>query len=343
VTALSAGELTTIGRHLTEEGVELRGPLSAELIPGGRSNLTYRLTDGSSRWVLRMPPRSGRTPSAHDVAREHRVTRALRSTGVPVPTAVALCEDEDLIGAPFTVSSYVDGASIQTRTDLAALDDATLARVVDRLIETLAALHAVDHVAIGLETYGRPDGYPARQLKRWSSQWDIVAPADPEVRRAASHVMSALRRSVPEQRATSIVHGDFRIDNTILDLHGPPRVAAMVDWELSTIGDPVADMAMMCVYRHPALDLILGEQGAWTSDRMPDVATLAASYEAAGGAEPIDLESHLALASFKLAVIAAGIDHRYRTGATAGSGFDRAGESVPLLLEASRAHLAEGR
>lgn len=171
---LSPTELAAVAGVLKDAGAEVVGPLHASLIAGGRSNLTFRLSDGASRWVLRTPPRAGRTPSAHDVAREFRVTNALGVAGVPVPPAVVLCEDESVIGGPFALAGFVDGTTVQTRSDLDLLDDATVTDCVDRLVEVLAGLHAVDHVAAGLERFGRPDGYSARQLRRWSSQWEIV-------------------------------------------------------------------------------------------------------------------------------------------------------------------------
>jgi aminoglycoside phosphotransferase (APT) family kinase protein len=268
------------------------------------------------------------------VAREFRVTSALGAVGVPVPPAVVLCEDDAVIGGPFAVAEFVDGTTVQTRTDLDLLDDATVAACVDRLVEVLAGLHAVDHVAAGLERFGRPDGYAERQVRRWSSQWEIVG--TPALSRAAAETAQLLSAAVPAQRAVGIVHGDFRIDNTILRLDGPVRVGAVVDWELSTVGDPVADVALMCVYRHPALDLVLGAPSAWTSDRLPAAAELAARYEAAGGVQLAAWDFHLALGYFKLAVIAAGIDHRHRAGATHGPGFDTAGDAVAPLLEAAR-------
>jgi len=338
---LSGAELSAVAAQMSGAGVDLAGPLTARLIAGGRSNLTFRLDDGASAWVLRTPPRAGRTPSAHDVAREFRVTSALGTTGVPVPPAVVLCEDESLIGGPFAVAGFVPGATVQTAAQLDGLDDTVVSSVVSALASTLAALHRVDHVAAGLERFGRPDGYAARQLRRWAGQWEIVGAAfDPAVRAAAATLVTALGDRLPRQAATGIVHGDYRIDNTLLALpDGPgeegcePSVASVVDWELSTIGDPVADVAMMCVYRHPVFDQVIGEPTAWASPRLPGATGLAAAYEAAGGVDLVDLDEHLALGYLKLAVIAAGIDHRYRAGATAGSGFDTAGQAVPVLLE----------
>ncbi len=332
---LTPTELSAVSDVLAGAGVPVAGPLDAALIAGGRSNLTFRLSDGASRWVLRTPPRAGRTPSAHDVAREFRATSALGAVGIPVPPAVVFCEDESVIGGPFAVAGFVDGTTVQTRADLDLLDDATVADCVERLIEVLARLHAVDHVAAGLEGLGRPDRYAERQLRRWSSQWEIVG--GQALTGLATEVAQLLGADVPDQRATGIVHGDFRIDNTILRLDGPVRVAAVVDWELSTVGDPVADVALMCVYRHPALDLVLGSPSAWTSDRLPTPTQLAAAYESAGGATLAAWDFHLALGYFKLAVIAAGIDHRHREGATHGPGFDTAGDAVAPLLEAARA------
>ncbi len=331
---LTTTELEAVAVALVDAGARVAGPLTSTLIAGGRSNLTFRLTDGASRWVLRTAPRAGRTPSAHDVGREYRVTRALAGTGVPVPPAVLLCEDETMLGAPFAVAEFVAGECVQTRADLDRLDDATLAACVDRLVETLAALHAVDHVAAGLASLGRPDGYAARQVRRWSGQWEIVG--EPHLGSLAEGTSRLLAAAVPPQRAVGVVHGDYRIDNTILRLAGAVEVAAVVDWELSTIGDPVADVALMCVYRHAALDLVLGAPSAWTSDRLPGPDALASRYEQAGGVRLTDWDFHLALGYFKLAVIAAGIDHRYRAGATTGAGFDTAGAAVEPLLSAAR-------
>ncbi|GGJ41346.1 phosphotransferase family protein [Streptomyces brasiliensis] len=337
MTNLSRAELDAVARCMAGADEAPAGPLEATLITGGRSNLTYSLSDGASLWILRTPPRAGRTPSAHDVAREFRVTSGLRGSGVPVARPVVLCEDESVLGGAFTVVEYVDGRSIQSRDDLAGLDDSQLARAMASLTETLAALHRVDHVAAGLERFGRPDAYAQRQLYRWRGQWDLVAPEDEEIRASAAELERRLTAAVPEQRFTGIVHGDFRIDNTILRHGHLPEVAAVVDWELSTIGDPVADVAMMCAYRDEALDLILGAPSAWTSDRLPDAPSLAAAYEAAGGVALDHWDFHLALAYYKIGTIAAGIEHRRRAGVGTGPGFATAGRAVPRLMAAGLA------
>lgn len=337
--SLSEGELAGVSAQLREAGTDTAGPLRSRLIAGGRSNLTYRLEDGESAWVLRMPPRVGRTPSAHDVAREYRVTSALAAAGVPVARPVLLCEDESVLGLPFAVAEFIAGRTVQSSEDLESIDEEALLATIARLVETLVAVHAVDHVAVGLEGFGRPDAYAERQVRRWSAQWQIVG--DATLADQAGELSRRLARADFAQPVTGIVHGDYRIDNTILELDGAagPSVAAVVDWELSTIGNPVADVALMCVYRHAALDLVLGFPSAWTSDRLPTPDRLAAAYEAAGGVALVDWDQHLALGYFKLAVIAAGIDHRFRAGAAHGSGFDTAAQAVGPLLDAGLSHL----
>jgi aminoglycoside phosphotransferase (APT) family kinase protein len=333
---LSAAELEAVATVLRHHGEEVAGPLAAELISGGRSNLTIRLNDGVSGWVLRMPPRTGRTPSAHDVAREHRVISALGATDVPVPRAVALCEDESLLGGPFAVAELVAGTTVQSRDQLDRLDDAEVQAIAAALVDVLARLHRVDHVAVGLERLGRPDGYAERQLRRWSGQWQLVG--DPDLGPLSAEVAHELGARLPRQAATAVVHGDYRIDNTLLLLdRTPPAVSAVVDWELCTIGDPVADVAMMCAYRDAAFDQVIGAPTAWTSPRLPAPDDLAAAYEAAGGVPLEDWAGHLALARYKIAVIAAGIAHRHVS--AGGSGPSSAAGAVAPYLESAAATL----
>lgn len=330
--ALTIADLEAVATCMQQAGEPPSGPLRATEFTGGRSNLTYRLDDGHSSWVLRTPPRHGRTPSAHDVAREFIVTRALVATDVPVPYPVVLCEDDAVLGVPFVVTRFVPGACIQSRADLAAVDEETLPGIVSALVDALAALHAVDHTAVGLAEFGRATGYAERQIRRWTKQWALVG--DPALTPLAQRLSNRLAAVDFVQDSTAVVHGDYRIDNTLLNLSGGVIVTAVVDWELSTIGDPTADVAMMCVYRHPALDLVLGAPSAWADPRLPDADHLAGAYERVSGKPLQQWESHMALGYFKLAVIAAGIDHRYRSGAAHGSGFADAARAVPELLAA---------
>jgi aminoglycoside phosphotransferase (APT) family kinase protein len=333
--ALTVRDLQAIAVEMCRAGDPPVGSLSATPFTGGRSNLTYRLDDGTSRWVLRTPPRRGRTPSAHDVAREFIVTRALVPTEVPVPYPVVLCEDESVIGVPFTVTRFVTGTCVQSRQDLEALDGAVISALVAALIETLAALHAVDHAAVGLAAFGRSAGYAERQIMRWTQQWTHVG--NSALNPLACELSDRLSAVGFTQEFTGIVHGDYRIDNSLLslgDATSGTRVEAIVDWELSTIGDPTADVAMMCVYRDRTLDSVLGSASAWTSHRLPNADTLADAYERASGRPLRQWDAHIALAYFKLAVIAAGIDYRYRAGAAYGPGFEKAATAVPDLLQA---------
>ncbi|MDF1606506.1 phosphotransferase family protein [Nocardioides sp. YIM 152315] len=328
-THLTSEDLAAVATAMRDAGREV-GALTATMLTAGRSNLTYVIGDGASRWILRTPPRAGRTPSAHDVAREFRVMSAL-AADVPVPSPVVLVEDEAVIGVPFTVVDFVSGVTVQHQEQLDRLDDGELADVVAALVGTLADLHRVDPGAVGLDDFGRPDAYAQRQVRRWTRQWQAVGVdgLDP----LATELAGRLAASVPDQRRTSVVHGDYRIDNTILDGRDRlERVGAVVDWELSTLGDPVADVAVMCAYRHPTFDLIVGAPSAWTSHRLPTVEGLAQTYERASGETLADWDFHLALAYFKVAVIAAGIAHRAREGAASGAGFATAGDAVETYL-----------
>ncbi|MGD9529100.1 phosphotransferase family protein [Pseudonocardia sp.] len=316
------------------------GELRAELISGGRSNLTYLLTDGRSRWVLRRPPLGGLTPSAHDMAREYRVVAALRHTGVPVAPPVAQSDDPAVIGVPFSIVEYVPGRVLRTQADLAAFTDADVERCASALIDTLVALHAVDPRAVGLGAFGRPKGYLERQVRRWHDQWTRVATrevADVETLHAR------LAASCPEESGAAIVHGDFRVDNAILDSADIATVRAVVDWEMATLGDPLADLALHLVYRDPAFDPVLGGSAASTSPRFPSADDLVQRYVLASGRDVDTLPFALALGYFKVAVIAEGIHARHVEGHTVGSGFDQVGEAVPLLAAAGLTALRRHR
>ncbi|MFF0283479.1 phosphotransferase family protein [Rhodococcus aetherivorans] len=332
-------DLSALHRYLEDSGIALDGELRAELISGGKSNLTYAIFDDTSRWVLRRPPTAGLTPSAHDVAREFRITSALQGCGVPVAQTVVLCEDDSVMGAPFTVVEHVTGRVIRTTGDLATLSDDEIESCTGELVRVLAALHSVDYQAVGLGNLGRPDGYVTRQVKLWAGQWDRVKTRDLD---DLDRLHAALADAIPASSAASIVHGDYRIDNTILDPADAGKIAAVVDWELSTLGDPLTDVALMCVYRNPALDQVLGESAAWTSPRLPSADDLAQRYAVATGRELAHWNFYMGLANFKLAVIAEGINHRWRVGATVGDGFDRAGEAVPVFAAAGLEALRGG-
>ena len=326
-------DLTALDRHLRAVGIPREGELRAELIAGGRSNLTFLVYDDASKWVLRRPPLHGLTPSAHDMAREYRVVAALEDSPVPVARAVTMRDDGSVLGAPFQMVEYVPGRVVRYADELAALGDRqTISGCVDALIRVLADLHAIDPAAVGLADFGRPDGYLERQVRRWGSQWDLVRldddPRDADVRRLHAGLGDAL----PPQSRSSIVHGDYRIDNTMLDATDAKTVRAVLDWEMSTLGDPLSDAALMCVYRSRMFDLV-HVNAAWSSPLMPSADELAQRYSQASGQPLAHWDFYLALAYFKVAIIAAGIHYRARQGSGAADAH-QVGEAVAQLLAA---------
>lgn len=327
--ALNLGQLR---RLLVSTGTAVGDHFSAQLLAGGRSNLTFRVTDGSSAWVVRRPPLHGLTPSAHDVAREYRMTQALQHTAVPVAGTVACDVDGSYTGSPLTVYEFVAGDVVRDQTDLGNLSDEQVDSLTAELVHTLVELHAVDVQEVGLHDFGRPQGFLARQVALWTQQWNRMRTRDISDVDLLAAALAERLPSVPS--ATSIVHGDYRIDNAIVDLTEPRHIRAVVDWELSTIGDPLTDIALMCVYRSAALNTILGFDAAWSSQRLPTPDTLAQHYAVASGRDLSDWPFYVALANFKLAVIAEGITYRAQAGSEAGDGALAAAECVPDLVAA---------
>jgi aminoglycoside phosphotransferase (APT) family kinase protein len=330
--SLAGLDLAALDRHLQDIGVPRSGQLRAELISGGRSNLTFRVYDDASAWVLRRPPMHGLTPSAHDMGREFRVVAALADTPVPVAHAVTLCEDESVLGAPFAMVAHVPGRVVRSAAELEAIGDrAEIERCVDELIRVLAELHAVDPVSVGLAGFGPPDGYLERQVRRWAGQWQHVRLDDDDRDADVHRLRSALAEAVPPQSGVSIVHGDYRIDNTILDSEDAATVRAVLDWELSTLGDPLSDAALMCAERDPAMDLILNMRSAWSSPLIPPADQLAQRYSTLSGRALAHWPFYMSLAFFKVAIIAAGIDFRQRAGGGADES-GRVGEVIAPLI-----------
>ncbi|GEE01626.1 acyl-CoA dehydrogenase [Gordonia spumicola] len=317
-------------RLLSANEVDVVGDLRIDLISGGRSNLTFDVRDDVSHWVVRRPPMGGLTPSAHDMEREWAVTSALAQTCVPVAPTIAIDRSGEVIGAPCTVVEFVDGDVIRSSDDLADLTDEQVEAATDALIAVLADLHAVDYAAVGLGDFGRPEGFAARQVKLWARQWGIVKTRELG---DVDRLVAALSERVPTSGRSTIVHGDFRIDNTILAPGDPGRVAAVVDWELSALGDPITDVALMCVYREPVFSSVLGFDAAWTSDRIPDPDSLADRYSRATGADLGDWDFYLGLANLKLGVIAEGITHRALQGGSSGAaGAEKAVEATASFI-----------
>jgi aminoglycoside phosphotransferase (APT) family kinase protein len=273
------------------------------------------------------------------------VVAGLSATAVPVARAVTLCNDDSVLGAPFQMVEYVAGQVVRTRAELEALgDQQVIDGCVDGLIQVLADLHAVDPAAVGLADFGKADGYLERQVRRWGSQWELVHRPDDERDAEVARLHAELGQAIPQQSRASIVHGDYRIDNTILDATDPALVRAVVDWELSTLGDPLSDAALMCVYRDPSLDLIINAHAAWTSPQLPVADELAHKYSVVSGQPLAHWNFYMALAYFKLAIIAAGIDFRRRMsgGADDVDASDRVGETVAPLIARGLSELHGG-
>ncbi|MGA4541868.1 phosphotransferase family protein [Uniformispora flossi] len=323
-------DLPALERFFADHVPEFDGGLRAELMHGGRSNLTYRLTDGHRTWVLRRPPLGGVTPSAHDMAREYRVVDALAGSAVPVARAVVFGPAE-VLGVPFAVFDHVAGAVIRTPEDLHALPDARIADCAFALVDTLAGLHAVSPDAVGLAGFGRAEGYLSRQIRRWHDQWQRVRTRElPDV----DKLHARLAEACPAESGASIVHGDFRIDNAILAADDPSDIRAVVDWEMATLGDPLADLGLHLAYANPAFAPVLADAAASTSPRLPSPDRLADRYAATSGRDVRDLGFYTALGLFKVAVIAEGIHARHRQGLTRGTGFGSVGSAVEPLTAA---------
>jgi aminoglycoside phosphotransferase (APT) family kinase protein len=288
-------------------------PFDYRLIAGGRSNLTYAVVDrGGRRFVLRRPPLGHVLESAHDMGREHRIISALAPTAVPVPAPLAFCADPAVNDAPFYVMDFVDGVVLDDAQDAERhLDEAARARASRSLIDVLVELHAVDPDAVGLGDLGRKDGYVERQLRRWQAQFEKSKsrdiPAMDEVhRRLASHV--------PPQRRTAIVHGDYRLGNCLVGPDGAVR--AVLDWELCTLGDPLADLGWTVAW--------WAEPGESSDHLRPSVpsmvpgfatrSALVERYTERSGADAGELHFYVALAYWKLACISEGVHARYRAG-----------------------------
>lgn len=307
-------------------------PLTATLISGGKSNLTFSITDGTSTWVLRRPPLGHVLPTAHDMAREYRVINALGPTPVPVPQAYAFCDDIAVNGAPFYVMEQVDGRILRTPADLATISADDARRCSEQLVDVLAAIHQVDWAAVGLGDFGRPDGYLARQVRRWNQQWESSKEAGcPDVP-AITDLANRLAASVPDSPTPTIVHGDYRLDNTMLALDDPGRVVAVLDWEMSTLGDPLADLGLFLLYwgRDEAQAMVTGTTVDTDAGFLP-ISAIVDRYADATGFDLAALEWYEVFAAYKLAVIVAGIHARFLMGLTRGDGFEGMGIVVERL------------
>ncbi|GIJ80315.1 Predicted kinase, aminoglycoside phosphotransferase (APT) family [Micromonospora phaseoli] len=310
------------------------GPLRAELVAGGRSNLTYLLQAGGQELVLRRPPLGHVLATAHDMAREFRVISALAPTDVPVPQALLLCADTDVLGAPFYLMERVTGEVFRDRSRTDRLTGDQRRALAMAMMDTLAALHVVEPASVGLADFGRPEGYLARQVRRWAAQLDRSRsrplPGIDELR-------DQLAATAPEgANAGRIVHGDYRLDNLLATVD-PVTVTAVLDWEMATLGDPLADLGLLLTYwtvlgggdiadGNPVADALGPRAG------FPDGSELIDRYAGRSDVDVGPLHWHVALGCFKLAVICEGIHYRHTLGQTLGEGFDTIGHLVAPLV-----------
>ncbi|MGR6319854.1 phosphotransferase family protein [Micromonospora soli] len=329
-------DLTRLAEWFAGTLPDAAGPLTARLIAGGKSNLTYEVSDGRTTWVVRRPPLGHVLATAHDMAREYRVMSALRDTEVPVPTTYAHCADPDVLGAPFYVMERVAGTAYRHAAELERLGPQRTRVISTGLVDTLAALHAVDPVAVGLADFGRPEGFLARQVGRWKKQLDASYCRDLP---AADELHARLVSGVPPESAPGIVHGDYRLDNVLTD--DRDRLAAVIDWEMATLGDPLTDLALLVLYQR--LGRLVGVAVADASSA-PGFLTedeILQRYATRSTRDLPPLGFHLGLAAFKLAAILEGIHYRHLRGQTVGAGFERLGEVTDLLLDAGLTYLKE--
>jgi aminoglycoside phosphotransferase (APT) family kinase protein len=290
----------------------LAPPLRFDLIAGGLSNLSYRVMDGNgTRWVLRRPPLGHVLATAHDMSREFKIIDALATTNVPVPPLVGLCTDDAVNGAPFYVMDFVDGVIARDRTSADSLSPEARRRSGESLVEVLAAIHAVDIDACGLGDLGRKEAYVERQISRWTRQWEATRDGDVPVMEELSTRLAA---AIPEQGPATIVHGDYRLDNCILDSDG--SVASVLDWELCTLGNPLADVGLMLVYWVESGDSIrAGLPDGTTAEGFATRAELLARYSEITGRDVGNIGYFIALGYWKLACILQGVMVRFRAGA----------------------------
>jgi len=345
MTAVPGLDAAALTDWLAETHPDLaRGELTASVIAGGRSNLTYAVDGATIPLIVRRPPLGHVLSSAHDMRREHRVISALAGSAVPVPRAIDVVDDTSdgrITGTVFFVMERAPGRVLARRAQNDAYPPEALRRLGLDLARHLADLHVVDPAAVGLDDFGRPDGYLDRQLSTWRRQLDASRSRETP---ALDALQDALAGGIPRSTRTGIVHGDYRLDNALV-VDGPegPRISAILDWEMATLGDPLVDLGILGLYWNIA-DLP-GAGGAVPNAVDPDAGyasfdELVDAYAEHAGIAVPDLRWYRAFAAYKLAVILEGIHFRYQAGATVGEGFERMGALVEPLAGLGRRTLA---
>jgi aminoglycoside phosphotransferase (APT) family kinase protein len=339
-------------RITTGADPEVVGPLLAEvlhdprwltsdvaLISGGKSNLTYRVASDAGEIILRRPPLGNILPTAHDMVREHRMLSALEGTAVPVPRTLYLGDAENGLGAPFYLMERVVGHICRNELPPGYAETAADREAIGHaLVDVLANLHTVDPAEVGLAEFGRPAGFMERQLRRWSQQWEASRIEDLP---ALDALRDDLVRTLPEQRAHSIVHGDYRLDNTVLHPTKTGRIVAVLDWEMSTLGDPFTDLGALLTFwsENGDADVLTAARivaPVTAAPGFPSRAEVIERYARRTGFDVSDADWYQSFAFFKLAVVCQGIAARAAGGSMVGSGFDDAQRLVAPLVDAGR-------
>jgi len=328
--------LEPLERFLDSRGLG-EGEVEATPIGEGHSNVTYLIRRAGREVVLRRPPRPPLPPSAHDVLREARLLSALADTPARVPVVLAVCEDEQTIGAPFYVMEYIEG-EVMVASVPEVLDEPSQRRLIaSELVAALAEIHAVDWRAVGLEGFGKPSGYLERQLRRFTGLWEINKTREIT---AVERVGGWLAENLPDSGEATIVHGDYRLGNTIYASHAPARLLAVLDWEMATIGDPLADLGYLCMFWSERYDPKGGMRealgGITRREGFPTRAQLLEDYEQRTGRSMRDLRWYTTLALWKSIVFMEGNYKRAVAGATDDPYLKQFGDGVLEL-----AHQAE--
>jgi aminoglycoside phosphotransferase (APT) family kinase protein len=313
-------DLTSFSRWASTALPRTTPPFTAEVIVGGQSNITARVRDAAGlELVVRRPPLHGVLPTAHDMGREHRIIAALGPTPVPVPDALAYCENPDVIGAPFYVMSYVEGIVLHDDdTAIAELDLAARAHSGESLVDALVALHAVDIDSVGLGDLARRDELVARQLKRWHAQFEASKTRDVP---AVGRVHALLAASIPPQTESTVVHGDFRLGNCIVDARG--EIRAVLDWEICTLGDPRADVGyVIATWAEPGDPLRADDHNPTLAPGFTTRDTLLARYAEHSGRDVAAIPYFVAFSFWRLACILEGVLARHLSGARGEGGVD---------------------
>lgn len=332
-------DLSRLREHLEAELPGLTsGPLSGELVQGGRSNLTYIVGDGANKWVVRRPPLGHVQATAHDMSREYRVMSALRGTDVPVPRTHLLHQEDDVLGAPFYVMEHVPGTVFRGPEETGKLSSADKHDLSMRMMDVLARLHSINPTEVGLDNFGRPEGFLQRQVRRWSKQLEGSRSRDLA---GVEDLRDRLADRVPTSARPGIVHGDYRLDNVLVgeDL----GIRAVLDWEMATLGDPLTDLGLLVVYwegfggfeNNPIT------KGTGPEYGFPPADELLGRYSETSGVDLSDMDWYIAFGYFKSAVILEGIHYRYTHNQTVGEGFEHVGALVEPLIAQGLSTLRE--